>query len=295
MKRTLAALLALTLLAAACGDDDAAADGAVPDDGDAAPDDLPQRVVSLSATATESLFALGAGDQLVAVDNFSTYPANDLPQIDSFAPSIEGISEFEPDLVVLSFDPGGLVDGLEALGIDTLTQPTAASLDDAYAQIEQLGAATGHIAEAAEVVLQIQTDLASVVADAPDGTGVTYFHELGAELYSLTSSTFAGEIYGLFGMENIADPADADGFGYPQLVEEFVIDADPDLIFLADTVCCAQDASTVAARPGWSSLRAVTGGGVVELDDDVASRWGPRLVEFAAAIAGALETVVAPA
>ena len=90
---------------------------------------------------------------------------------------------------------------------------------------------------------------------------------------------------------NVADPADADGaaFGYPQLVEEVVIDADPDLVFLADTVCCAQDATTVAARPGWGTLRAVVNGNVVELDDDIASRWGPRVVEFAAAIAGALE------
>ena len=264
---------------------------------EAADDEVSQRIVSLSATATESIFAIGADGQLVAVDNFSYYPENDLPAIDSFSQSVEAISEYEPDLVVLSFDPGDLVTGLDALGIESLMQPAAATLDDAYAQIEQLGAATGHVGEAAELVLSMQTDLDALVAEAPDATGTTYYHELGEELYSLTSQTFAGEVYGLFGLENIADPADEDGssFGYPQLVEEFIIDADPGLIFLADTICCDQDATTVAARPGWAEMSAVAAGNVIELDDDIASRWGPRVVDFAGAIAVALEDAAVPA
>ena len=311
----LAAVLALALMAAACGDDDSSS--ATSDAGDTAQggdeaaggtdaessgDDTDaemteQRIVSLSATATETIFAIGADDQLVAVDNFSTYPENDLPAIDSFSPSVEAISEYEPDLVVLAFDPGDLVTGLDAVGIESLVQPAAATLDDAYAQIEQLGAATGHVGEAAELVLSLQTDLDALVAEAPDASGTTYYHELGEELYSLTSQTFAGEIYARFGLENIADPADEDGssFGYPQLVEEFVIDADPDIIFLADTVCCGQDATTVAARPGWAEMSAVAAGHVVELDDDIASRWGPRVVDFAEAIAAALEDAAVPA
>jgi len=91
----------------------------------------------------------------------------------------------------------------------------------------------------------------------------------------------------LFGLANVADAADADGaaFGFPQLNVEYLIDADPDLIFLADTVCCGQTVETVAARPGWSELQAVQSGAVVELNDDVASRWGPRVVDFVAAVA----------
>jgi iron complex transport system substrate-binding protein len=302
--RCLAGALALALLAVACGDDDSSADSGDADDtgvddssAEGADDEVAQRIVSLSATATESIFAIGADGQLVAVDNFSYYPANDLPAIDSFSPSVEAISEYEPDLVVLAFDPGDLVTGLDALGIESLMQPAAATLDDAYAQIEQLGAATGHVGEAAELVLSMQTDLDALVAEAPDATGTTYYHELGEELYSLTSQTFAGEVHGLFGLENIADPADEDGssFGYPQLVEEFIIDADPDLIFLADTICCDQDATTVAARPGWAEMSAVAAGNVIELDDDIASRWGPRVVDFAGAIAVALEDAAVPA
>ncbi len=111
----------------------------------------------------------------------------------------------------------------------------------------------------------------------------------------MTSTTFIGYVYGLFGLVNIADPADADGaaFGYPQLNEEFVITADPDIIFLADTLCCAQNAETVAARPGWDQLRAVQNGNVVELDDDVVSRWGPRIVDFVEAVAAAVATAEA--
>ena len=64
-----------------------------------------------------------------------------------------------------------------------------------------------------------------------------------------------------------------------------------DLIFLADTKCCGQDASTVAERPGWSEMSAVQQGNVVELDDDIASRWGPRIVDFLEAIVEATADV----
>jgi len=282
MKKLLALILGFTLLAAACGDDGetSAESGGTSD---------PERIVSLSATATETLFAIGASDQLIAVDNFSNYPANDLPAIDSFSPSVEAVAELEPDLVIITFDPGDFISGLDALGIDTLMQPTAASIPDAYVQIEELGALTGHASGAADLVEEMKADIAELIADAPDGAGVTYYHELDNTLFSITSSTFVGEIYSLFGLENVADPAD-DGtaFGFPQLSDEFLVGADPDLVFLADTICCGQNAATVAERPGWDELSAVQDGNVIELSDDVASRWGPRIVEFAEVIAAAL-------
>jgi iron complex transport system substrate-binding protein len=98
----------------------------------------------------------------------------------------------------------------------------------------------------------------------------------------VTSSTFIGQVYALAGLENVADAADPNGefAGYPQLSPEFLVDADPDFIFLADTECCQQSAATLAERPGFDALTAVQEGRVVELSDDVASRWGPRLVDF---------------
>ena len=120
---------------------------------------------------------------------------------------------------------------------------------------------------------------------------MTYYHELDDTLFSATSTTFIGQLYSMLGLVNIADGSDPDGFGYPQLSAEVIIDADPDFIFLADTICCGQSQATVAARPGWETLQAVVGGRVVELDDAVASRWGPRVVDLLEIVAGAVAGV----
>jgi iron complex transport system substrate-binding protein len=129
-------------------------------------------------------------------------------------------------------------------------------------------------------------------AATANGQGKTVYHELGPDFYSATSQTFIGSVYGLFGLENIADEAaDAGAGGYPQLTAEFIVDADPDLIVLADTKCCEQTAATVAKRPGWKQMSAVAGGDIVEASDDIASRWGPRTVEFVELVAQALAGV----
>lgn len=254
-------------------------------------------IVSLSPTATEILFAIGAGDQVVAVDSLSNYPSEaPVTDLSAFEPNVEAISGYEPDLVVTSYDPGDLVDGLSQIGVDSLVQPSASSIADTYSQIEELGAATGHEQEAADLVDEIKTELADLVASAPDGTGITYFHEIDSTLYTSTSTTFIGEIYSLFGLENIADPADADGsaFGFPQLSNEYIIDANPDLVFLADSLYSGEDAQSVAARPGWDTINAVKNGNVITLNDDIASRWSPRIVQLADSIAAALEQLAGP-
>ena len=282
----------------AMDDDEAMAeDGAMEDeeameDNEAMADDeavsVPERIVSLNPTATEMLFAIGAGDQVVAVDQFSYFPAEaPVTDLSGFDPNIEAIAGFEPDLVVTDVPLEALTD----LGIENMVISAATNLDDIYAQIEQLGARTGNVGEAAELVLQMQTDIDAALASIPDREiALTYYHELDNTLYSVTSGTFVGYVYSLFGLENIADPADPDGesFGYPQLNEEYVLTADPDLIFLADTLCCEQSAATVAERPGWDQLQAVQNGHVVELNDDIVSRWGPRIVEFIEAVGAAV-------
>jgi iron complex transport system substrate-binding protein len=251
----------------------------------------------MSPTATEMLFAIGAGDQVVAVDDYSTYPAEaPITDLSAYEPNVEAITGYEPDLVVITEGSGDLEASLDKVGIDVLLLPAAQTLEDTYDQITQLGEVTGHVDEAATVVESMQADIDEIVADVPDrGTPLTYFHELDNTLYSVTSKTFIGELYGLAGLENVADAADADGAlgGYPQVSAEFLVDADPDLIFLADTKCCAQTAQTFAERPGFGSLQAVTAGQVVELDDDIASRWGPRIVDFLRVIVDAVKAVPA--
>lgn len=252
----------------------------------------PASIISLSPTSTEILFAIGAGDQVVAVDEFSDFPA-EAPTTDlsGFTPNVEAIASYAPDLVIVSFDPEGLVASLTSLDIPVIQHGGAVTLADTYTQIEQLGAATGHVAEAAALVGEMQTALDELVATLPStAQGMTYYHELDDTLFSVTSTTFIGQLYSMLGLVNIADGSDPDGFGYPQLSAEVIIDADPDFIFLADTICCGQSQATVAARPGWETLQAVVGGRVIELDDAVASRWGPRVVDLleivAAAVAG---------
>jgi iron complex transport system substrate-binding protein len=241
----------------------------------------PQRIVSLSPSATEMLFAVGAGDQVVAVDDNSDYPPDaPITDLSGFEPNAEAVAEFKPDLVVVSDDLNDIVSSLNAVGIPVLHQPAAQNLGDTYTEIEQLGMATGHVAEAEEVVASMRSEMERLTASLPEfGEPPTYYHELDQTFFSVTSATFIGQIYSLAGLENVADAATKGG-PYPQLSAEFIIDADPDLIFLSDTRCCGVTAEKVARRPGWSQITAVRSGGVVELDDDIASRWGPRVVDF---------------
>ncbi len=252
-------------------------------------DEEPAAIVSLSPTATEMLFAIGAGDQVVAADEYSDYPA-EAPdtKLSGLDTNIEAIVSYEPDLVVLQFDPGDVVGGLEELGVPALVQPAAASLEDAYGQITDLGSATGRADEAGAVVAQMRTDIEEAFAAAPDVSGMTVYHELDDTYYSLTSDTFAGQVYAAFGMTNIADAAKGAASGFPQLSAEHIVQSDPDLIVLADGDCCGQSLETVAARDGWEDLRAVVSGNVIVVDDAVASRWGPRIVEFIDAISEAV-------
>jgi iron complex transport system substrate-binding protein len=280
-------VLIIGLFATSCGGVGGSPDGAVSGIAPTTAASAPSGIVSLSATATEILFAIGAGDQVVAVDDQSTYPEEaPTSALSGFTPNVEAIANYDPDLVVISYDPGDLVVGLEALGIDVLMQGAASAIDDTYSQIAELGDLTGHSDEAAALNAEIVAGLESLAEGHP-GAGMTYFHEVDSTLYSATSSTFLGQLYALLGLENIADPADEDGWGYPQLSPEYVIDVGPDLIFLADAEW-GESAETVAARPGWDTMPAVQAGNVFPLDE-TAGRWGPRIVDFLTTVRAAVE------
>jgi iron complex transport system substrate-binding protein len=290
-RKLLAVALCAAFAVAACGDDDEAtpttattvADEAQQPSTDAG--DAPERIVSMAPTATEILFAIGAGDQVVAVDDQSDFPEGvPVTDLSAYEPNIEAVIAYDPDLVVTAGTvPEDLTAGLEAADIDVLALPAPSVLDEVYEQIADVGIASGHEDEAADLVAGMRADIDDLVATVPERDAApTYYHELDNTLYSVTSSTFIGQLYALAGLENVADAADPDGElgGYPQLSPEFLVDADPDFVFLADTECCQQDADTLAARPGFADLTAVQQGHVVELSDDVASRWGPRIVDL---------------
>jgi iron complex transport system substrate-binding protein len=250
----------------------------------------PVRIVSLSPTATESLFAIGAGPQVVAVDDQSDYPKN-APKttLSGFTPNVEAIAAYRPDLVVTSYDTRGLVSSLKRLGIPVVFHGAATTFKGAYQQIRQLGIVTGREAGAARVIGGMKSRIARIVkASRPKAGGLSVYHELSPDFYSASTSSFVGKVYQAFGLENIADAADASRTGYPQLSAEYIVSSSPDLIVLADSVCCAQKPSTVSARPGWDRISAVRTGSIVSVHDSIASRWGPRLVSFFRAMSLAL-------
>jgi iron complex transport system substrate-binding protein len=255
----------------------------------------PEKIVSLSPTATEILFAIGAGKQVTAVDDQSNFPP-EAPKSDlsGFKPNVEAIAQKNPDLVVIQFDTANLVAGLKALNIPVLSQAPAQTLSDAYSQIEQLGAATGNIGGAAETVgrMQSRIEAAAKTVKKPS-TPLRYYHEVDNTFYTATSSTFIGEIYKLAGLVNIGDAADKDKSGYPQLSAEYIIQQDPDIIFLADAKCCGETAQKVGARAGWSTLKAVKTGAIIPIDEDLASRWGPRTPDLFEAIVKSINALPA--
>jgi len=255
----------------------------------------PVRIVSLAPTATEDLYAVGAGPQVVAVDQDSDYPPGvPVTKLSGLTPNLEAIARYRPDLVISYQNANGLVTGLGKLGIPVLIEPAAATLADAYAQIGQIGQATGHLTQARRVVATMKAQIAGYVRQAGAAhPGLTYYWELTANpFYSVTSSTFIGQIVGLFGLKSIADAADkaSDG-GYPELSEEYIIKAQPRIIFLADNQAAdgGQTPAVVSKRPGWSAIPAVQDHEVIGLNDDIASRWGPRLPQLVAEIAQAVE------
>jgi len=253
----------------------------------------PSAILSLSPTATEMLYAIGAGSQVKGVDNDSDYPPQaPKTKLSGFTPNVEGIAAEKPDLVVVSGDAAGLTKRLAAFHIPVLSLPAPPNIGSAFAEFDQLGQATGHEQQAKKEVAMLRAQIRKIVAAAPHHSKpITYYYELDQTFYSVTSDTFIGKLLGLLGMKSIADSATgaAAAGGYPQLSAEYVVKANPDFIILADTICCHQTASTVASRPGWSGMTAVKSGHVIMLNDDVASRWGPRIVNLLRTVLAAIK------
>ena len=305
---TLALAAALAVACAACGSSQAptatatsapagAAAGSFPVSLTAANGEVhlparPTSIISLSPALTEMLYAIGAGPQVKAVDADSNYPPRaPRTKLSGLAPNVEAIVAGKPDLVVESGDTGNLTKRLAAFSIPVLELPAPSQVAGVYSEFSQLGRATGHVAQASSENAMLRKQISAIVAAAPHpARPVTYYYELDQTYYSVTSSTFVGHLLALLGMKSIADAAKgaAAAGGYPQLSSEYILRSNPDYILLADTVCCHQSAATVAKRPGWASLSAVKGGHMVALNDDIASRWGPRIVDLLRTVATAL-------
>jgi iron complex transport system substrate-binding protein len=252
---------------------------------------VPKRIVSLSPTATETLFRIGAGKQVIAVDDQSDYPKSaPKTSLSGFTPNVEAIIDYHPDLVVISYSPKDFAGALAKAHVRVLDQEPANTFKDAYAQIVQLGRVTGHLEEASALVARMKARIAKLVKGAPKKS-MSVYDELSPDYYSATSASIIGQVLRLFRLKNIADAAPGAGsVGAVQLSAEYIVSQSPDLIVLADTRCCGQSRSKVSQRPGWGTIAAVRKGAIAVIDDSIASRWGPRLVNFVNAVSSALKT-----
>ena len=254
----------------------------------------PTRIVSLSPSATEIFFAIGAGKQVIAVDSYSNFP-NSAPKtsLSAFDPNVEAIASFNPDLVLLSADStksSEVAEALKKLGIKVILEKAPTNIQGVYNEIGQLATATNHRTKAKKLVQKMQDQISKTLRKykAPD---VRIYHELDNTYYTATSNTFIGGIYKSFGVTNIADAAaGADKSGYPQLTAEYLVKSDPQVIFLADAQY-GEGAQMVKSRAGWSEVNAVKNGNIVELPADIPSRWGPRIVDFYKIVGKALAQV----
>lgn len=257
-----------------------------------------QRIVSLSPGATEIIYAIGAQDALVAADNNANYPpevSTLAGRVDAYQPNVESIAGFEPDLVIVANNIDGIVEALDRLDIPVWyvdLDTDVKTIDDVLAQIATLGRITGRT-DAADALL---TDLNARIAAVKEKLGIdppttaiqyapTVYHELDAELYSIADDTFIGSLYAILGARNIA--GDGGGIAYPQLTQEAIINANPDVIVLADEAF-GVTIDSVRARPGWNAIAAVQNNRVYAIDPDIISRPGPRIVDALEQLARAL-------
>lgn len=249
----------------------------------------PKRLLSLASSDTEILFALGLGDRVVGVDQYSDFPAaaKDKPKVGSFVkPEMEKILALEPDLVLgTEMHVKTTLPELEKRGLTTMIV-TPKGVRAVLEGIKLLGQATGRQKEAEALTGAMGDRIASVEARWKGSTPVRTFFELSPELHTAGPGSFMDDMIRIAGGSNIAAGA---GKEWPQLNQESLFLADPEVILLADHGSAGgQSPQSVAARPGWQQVTAVKAGHVFEIDPNLTNRPGPRVVDGLEMIAGKL-------
>ena len=247
----------------------------------------PQRIVSIAPSNTEILFALGLGERVVGVDQFSNYPpeAKQKPQLGSYVkPDLEALVAATPDLVLASeAHTKSVLPELEARKVVTLVVDPK-NVDQVFDRILLIGKVTGQDASAEKLVGQLKERAASVTARVKDAPKTRVFFELSPELYTAGPGTFVHDLIERSAGQNVA--ADA-GQPWPQLSLEAIVQRDPEVVLLGDEVA-GETPEKVKARPAWAKVSAVRAGRVVVIDPDLANRPGPRVVDGLEQVARAL-------
>jgi iron complex transport system substrate-binding protein len=240
-------------------------------------DTPPSRIVSLSAAHVEVLYAIGAGGQLLAGDKFSDCPkaADALEHVDSFTPSVEAIAALKPDLVVLAFPNADLQQSLNNVGIKSVLLSIPESVDGTLDQIRQVGRISGHTDEAEAYADGMDQRIDEIKKSVAGKEAPSVYHEVDNTFFTAGPGSFVDDLYKILAAKNIAEST---GEPFPQLTQEAIIQAAPEVIILADEDA-GENAQTVAARPGWDSVPAVKNQRIYTVDPDIVSRPGPRLIE----------------
>lgn len=243
-------------------------------------DRAPRRIVSLAPSATEIVFALGAEAALVAVDDFSTYPAaaKALPHIGGFRTDPEKVVSYSPDLV-LTITGGNVPARLDALGLPLFIFDES-DIDGVYRDIAAVGTMLDHEKAAEALVASMRARIDAVAERAKRSPArPRVLHEVDStdpsQIYVAGPHNFIDSMITLAGGTNVAADAPVK---YPKLSPEQIVARDPEVIVLADAAYGATPA-VVRARPGWSGITAVKRGALYPIDEDIVSRPGPRLAD----------------
>lgn len=251
----------------------------------------PQRIVSLTPAATETLFALGVGDRLVGkVEDFSLYPAEAaaIPDVARFGEvDVERIVSLEADLVIAggnNFNPPDKIEQLRGLDVPVVVT-YAPDIETVFTDIELIGLAVGRADEAADLTASMRAAFDQVEAAAAGLERPRVFYELDATqaIYTAADDSFLAAMIELAGGEPITTGSTT-SFEIPL---ETLVTADPEVILLGDAAY-GVTAEAVAARPGWNVMTAVREGRIRPIDDVIVTRPGPRLVDGLRALARAI-------
>lgn len=244
----------------------------------------PMRIVSIAPSNTEILFALGVGDRVVAVDQYSDFPpeAKSRTQVGSYVkPNLEAIVAAQPDLVVgAALHAKTIVPELTARGLTTLlVEPK--DVDQTFERILLVGDVVGQADRADRMVGDLRERAASIAAKVQGAPKPRVFFELSPQLHSAGPGTFVDDLIRRAGGQNVVGDAATQ---WPQVSLETLVQRDPEIVLLADAVA-GETADKVRGRPGWGSMSAVKGNRVAPIDPDLTNRPGPRIVDGLEAVA----------
>ena len=251
-------------------------------------DEPATRIVALTPSDCEILYALGAGDLLVGRGEYCDYPAEvlDVPSVQSgYDTNIEQIIALEPQVLLMSTmaQTEEQVQQLEAAGVHVVVSD-AQDIEGTYTAINMIGTLTGKQAEAASIVESMQKTFDEIKANALDGTKTVYFEvsPLQYGLWTAGSGTFMDEIATMLGLTNCF----ADVTGWGEISEEQVLERNPDYIVTISMYYGEGPTpeEEILSRTGWENVTAVKDGKILNLQNNELSRPGPRLADGAKAL-----------